>query len=266
MPRSKISARPPQIPTLLKFLQERGVASRRRLVAAIVAGEITVNGAPTTDTTHLVRPDRDQVIFQGRPVQRPAPPVYLVMNKPRGILTTVRDEHGRRTILDLLPPELRAHRIFPVGRLDLDTEGLLILTNDGDLSQRLTHPSYKVEKEYEVKLDRPAATRDLAEVRSGVRLEDGITAAARITPLDGNRYSLTIREGKKRHIRRLFHALGYEVVSLKRVRIKDLRLGNLPPGSVRRLTKSEVRELGVENRPPARKMAPSPAARGKPIH
>ncbi len=145
---------------------------------------------------------------------------------------------------------MRTHRIFPVGRLDLDTEGLLILTNDGDLSQRLTHPSYEVEKEYEVQLDRPPAARDLAEVRSGVRLDDGITAAARITPLDGDRYSLTIREGKKRHIRRLFRVLGYEVVGLKRVRVKDLRLGNLPPGSVRRLTKAEVRGLGAEVRLP----------------
>lgn len=217
-------------------------------MTAIIGGQVRVNGSVVRDSSYVVQPGRDRVEYgQASPDTSAAQPVYLMMNKPAGVLTTTRDDRGRRTVVDLLPGKLRGGHIFPVGRLDADTEGLLLLTNDGELAQRLTHPSYEVEKEYLVVTADPVPEHEIRRLRNGIRLEEGITAPARIKHLGevagGYAYSLAIHEGKKRQVRRMFQAVGHPVLSLTRVRVKDLQLGQLRPGEVRALTARELRSL-----------------------
>lgn len=234
--------------SLLKYLQGRGVDSRRRIMEAIIGGQVRVNGTVVRDSVFQIDLARDQVHYgQVAPDTSARQPVYLVMNKPAGVLTTTRDERGRRTVLDLLPARLRGEHIFPVGRLDADTEGLLLLTNDGELAQRLAHPSYEVEKEYRVVTAGPVPEHELRRLRNGIRLEEGVTAPASVRHLgevlDGYAYALSIHEGKKRQVRRMFQAIGHPVLSLTRTRVKDLQLGTLRPGEVRALTARELRSL-----------------------
>lgn len=237
---------PPSV-TVLKLLTEAGTGSRRKMADAIKQGRVTVNGQVIEDFRHPVNPAADRVQIDGRGVKkRESAPVYLMMNKPPGLLTTTEDEQGRRTVLDILPPLYRGLRLFPVGRLDKDTTGLLVLTNDGELTHRLTHPSFEHEKEYLVRIGEKLTAEEKRKLANGIRLEEGMTSRAAVREVRGapaHTYSLTIHEGRKRQVRRMFARLGHGVTELKRVRTGSLRLGTLEEGKVRVLTPREVASL-----------------------
>jgi pseudouridine synthase len=191
-------------------------------------------------------PERDVIEVDGSRVH-PEPLAYWVVHKPRGVLTTVRDPFGRPTVIELLPEA--GQRLFPVGRLDLETEGLVLLTNDGPLAHALLHPSHQIEREYRVTVKGRVAAKRLRQLAEGVVLEDGVTAPARVgrpsydAATGTTRFALTLIEGRKRQIRRALRALGHPVVGLLRVRMGPLRLGRLAPGAARRLDARERRAL-----------------------
>ncbi|MFH1650536.1 MAG: pseudouridine synthase [Chloroflexota bacterium] len=232
--------------SIIKLLTGAGVGSRRKVAALIKAGEVTVNGEAVTGFNHPVDAARDEVTVSGKPVAlRGEKVVYLLMHKPAGVLSTAEDERGRRTVLDLLPARYRRLRLYPVGRLDLDSTGLLLLTNDGDLTYRLTHPRYEMPREYLVQTVGTLSRQDIERLEAGLNLEDGKTSPARVRPVvaDPFDYSIVIHEGKKRQVRRMFGALGHPVKALKRVRLGSLQLGALKEGEVRELTAAEVKAL-----------------------
>ncbi len=233
--------------TLLKALTEAGLGSRRKMTAAIKAGKVSVNGIVAENFRQPVNIGSDRILFDGRTVKLEAEQVvYLMLNKPEGLLCTTSDDRGRRTILDILPEKYCRLRLYPVGRLDIDSTGLLILTNDGSLTYQLTHPKFEHEKEYLVQTDGTLQPREKQNMEHGVKLEDGITAPASIKEvrtLPPYNYSITIHEGKKRQIRRMFAHLGYRVKALKRIRMGNLILGNLREGETRQLTAHEVKSL-----------------------
>ena len=230
---------------LQKFLSQAGVASRRAAEELIRAGRVRVNGAVVTELGVKVEPERDAVEVDGKSV-RPAAATWIAVHKPRGVVSTRRDPEGRRTVYDVLPPRLR--RLFHVGRLDRDSEGLMLLTNDGDAAHRLLHPRFEVEREYEVEVERrldPAARRRLLE---GVPLEDGVARATRVSQVAAagggpRRVRVVLREGRKREVRRLFDAVGNPVLRLVRVRYGPIALGDLAPGAWRPLTQAEVARI-----------------------
>lgn len=232
--------------TLLKALTEAGLGSRRKMSNAIKNGKVSVNGVIAENFRLPVNTQADRILFDGRPINlKVEQPIYLMLNKPDGLLCTTSDERGRRTILDILPEKYRRLRLYPVGRLDLDSTGLLILTNDGALTYQLTHPRFEHEKEYLVQIEGSLQPRERQNLEHGVKLEDGLTAPAiikevRAAPFN---YSLTIHEGKKRQIRRMFAHLGYRVLALKRIRMGNLTLGTLKEGQTRELTAREVKSL-----------------------
>ena len=232
--------------TLLKALTEAGLGSRRKITDAIKNDKVSVNGTVVENFRQPVNTEADLILFNGRPITLKAEQtVYLMLNKPEGLLCTTSDERGRRTILDILPEKYRSLRLYPVGRLDMDSTGLLIITNNGLLTYRLTHPRFEHEKEYLVQIEGILQPREKQNLEYGVRLEDGITAPAQIkevrsTPFN---YSVTIHEGKKRQIRRMFAHLGYRVLALKRIRIGSLTLGDLKEGQTRPLTAREIKVL-----------------------
>ncbi len=225
---------------LNKYLAAAGIASRRAADAMITEGRIRLNGTVVENLATLVDPRRDSVEVDGKPVSSLEAHAYILMFKPRGVITTASDPRGRRTVLDLLPGG--GPRLYPVGRLDMETDGLLLLTNDGKLAFRLTHPKYGVEKTYRVRLDRPIEESDLDAVRVGVMLDDGPTQPARVVRA-GDRLEVTIHEGRNRQVRRVFEALGHEVVALRRIRFGILDLNGLERGAWRKLTPGEVHEL-----------------------
>ena len=230
---------------LQRLLASAGIASRRAAEDLLRAGRVAVNGR-IAGLGERADPDRDVVTVDGEPVGR-EPLEYWMAHKPRGVITTVRDPEGRPTAVDLLPGG--TGRLFPVGRLDRDTEGLVLLTNDGRLAHALLHPSHQNEREYDVTVRGRIAAAALARLGRGVRLADGVTAparvgAARFDESTGNsRFALVLVEGRKRQIRRACRALGHPVVRLVRVRMGPLRLGGLAPGAARRLTERERRDL-----------------------
>lgn len=230
---------------LQKILAAAGVASRRHAEDLLRQGRVSVNGRIAA-LGESADPDRDVVAVDGAPVER-EPLAYWIVHKPRGVLTTVHDPHGRPTVLDLVP--VRRTRLFPVGRLDLDTEGLVLLTNDGRIAQTLLHPSHEVEREYRVTVSGRIAATSLARLAEGVMLEDGVTAPARVgrptwqAASGTTRFTLTLIEGRKRQIRRALESLGHPVVALLRVRMGPLRLGRLPSGAARRLSPRERKSL-----------------------
>jgi 23S rRNA pseudouridine2605 synthase len=223
------------------------VASRRRAEELLRAGRVSVNGE-TARLGSSADPARDVVCVDGVPVVG-EPLAYWVVHKPRGVITTARDPEGRRTVLDLLPAARRGPRLFPVGRLDRDTEGLVLLTNDGALAQVLLHPSHASEREYTVWARGRVPAGALARLAAGVVLEDGLTAPARVgrphydAEQDRTRFDLVIVEGRKRQIRRALARLGHPVRRLLRVRMGPLRLGDLPAGAAREATAAERRAL-----------------------
>jgi 23S rRNA pseudouridine2605 synthase len=230
----------PQGERLQKVLAATGYGSRRVCEDLIAAGRVTVNGEVAV-LGRRVDPDADRVEVDGAPIGVRPGLVYYLLNKPTGVITTARDTHGRPTVLDLVPSE---PRVFPVGRLDGDTEGLLLLTNDGDLANRIAHPSRGVEKEYLVEVDggrvSPGALRAL---REGVELDDGRTAPAQVSQPDPGVLRLVIHEGRNRQVRRMCEAVGHPVRRLVRTRIGPLTDRTLRPGAWRELTTDEWRAL-----------------------
>ena len=226
-----------------KYLAGSGVASRRKADSLVQEGRIRLNGKVVTELGTLVDPRRDRVDVDGVPVQGLQGMSYIIVNKPSGYVTTARDPQGRPTVLDLVPAV--KNRIYPVGRLDYDSEGLLFLLNDGPLAFRLTHPKYEVEKTYRVRLEKPIETEALEAIRRGVVLEDGPTAPARIAVAgaSSNSLDITIHEGRNRQVRRVFESVGSKVIHLKRVRFGTIELGAMAPGSWREMTPDEVRSL-----------------------
>ena len=226
---------------LNRFLALSGVCSRRSAERLIREGRVSVNGHTCTDLAVRVDPGTDTVAVDGNPVAPPGRLVYIALNKPRGYVTTMSDEHGRRCVKDLV--EGLEERVFPVGRLDKESEGLLLFTNDGVSAHRMMHPGFGLRKVYEVTLGRSVSDSDLQKLTDGVELEDGPARAldARFVGKDRRRVELTIQEGRKREIRRMFEALEVPVTSLKRTRFGPVALGELPAGSWRRLTQEEVR-------------------------
>jgi 23S rRNA pseudouridine2605 synthase len=227
------------IERLQRFLARAGVASRRRAEDLIRGGRVAVNGRTVTDPAARVAAG-DEVRVDGRPVV-PEAPVVLALHKPAGYVSTARDPQGRPTVLDLVPAAGR--RLYPVGRLDATSEGLLLLTNDGDLTQLLTHPRHGLPKTYRVRVDRTPGADALERLRRGVRLADGPTRPADVE-LEGDRWlRITIREGRHRQVRRMCAAVGLDVERLIRVAVDGLELGGLPPGACRALTAEEVEML-----------------------
>jgi len=222
--------------SLMKALTQAGIGSRRKITAAIKEGRVSVNSQVVTGFNYPVDPEKDHITLDGKPVDiKPQQFVYLMLNKPKGVLSTVRDERGRRTVIDLLPQKYRRFRLYPVGRLDKDSSGLILMTNDGDLTQRLTHPRFEHEKEYEILIKGALKADEIRMLKNGIKLEDGKTSPAVVKKLKSNdyNYSITIHEGKKRQVRRMFEALGHSVIDLKRVRMSNLKLDNLKEGGVR---------------------------------
>jgi 23S rRNA pseudouridine2605 synthase len=229
--------------TLLKTLVAAGLGSRRIAADAIKHERIKLNGNIVTAFNQPVDPETDRITIDDRPVNLTRESrIYIVMNKPAGVLATTRDDRGRATVIDLLPERFRQMQLYPVGRLDKASRGLLLLTNDGALTYRLTHPKFEKEKEYIVILDKPMHQADLRAFASGLELEDGITYPAVIQEITSAMptYSITLHEGRKRQLRRMFQNLGYHVLDLKRVRLGPLHLQNLPEGHIRMLSTDEI--------------------------
>ncbi len=234
---------------LQKYLADCGVDSRRHCEEYIAAGRVKVNGIVTTVLGTKIVSGRDAVTFDGKPV-RPSvndKPLYIMLHKPRGYIVTARDTHGRKTVFDLLRDI--PIRIFPVGRLDMDSEGLLLLTNDGEWANRISHPSHEVEKEYLVTVNGIVTDDVIDRLRRGIKIEDGfMTAPAQIKRVrqkssETTTLSVTIHEGHKRQVRLMMRAVGVEVCRLKRIREGRLLLNELPLGAWRRLTSTELELL-----------------------
>jgi 23S rRNA pseudouridine2605 synthase len=230
---------------LLKALTEAGISSRRRLADAIRQGKVTVNNEPVESFRHPIDPEKDILRLDEQIVDiQPVTPVYLMLNKPKGYLSTTRDERGRPTVIDLLTDQYRNLRLYPAGRLDEDSTGLLILTNDGDLTHHLTHPRFVHEKEYLVSIKGNLSPSEKRKLERGIRLEDGITSPAQVKNISNSppfNYTITIHEGRKRQVRRMFERVKHPVIELKRVRIGKLTLGNLEEGKV-----IELDQRGIE--------------------
>jgi 23S rRNA pseudouridine2605 synthase len=223
---------------LQKFLAEAGLGSRRHCETLIQQGHVSVNGQPVTLLGTKVDPGKDRVTVAGRLV-RIERKVYLALNKPAGVLCTSHDTHGRKRVLDLLPASLP--RLFTVGRLDYDTEGLLFLTNDGTFSLRLTHPRYKMPKTYAVEVETGVTDAVRARLLAGVMSDGERLRAEKVSGT--TRLQVVLREGKKRQIRRMFQAVGHPVVRLTRLAVGSVELGNLKPGQWRNLTDEEIHTL-----------------------
>jgi 23S rRNA pseudouridine2605 synthase len=232
---------------LQKILAEIGITSRRKAEELIIEGRVTVNGKIAM-LGMKADPNRDHIKFDGKLILRPVPKVYLMLNKPRGVVTSLRDPEGRPTVKDYLKGV--KYRVFPVGRLDYDSEGLLLLTNDGDFAQAILHPSKKIPKSYLVKIKGVPEEREIQKLRVGVRLEDGMTAPAKLQKVrygENNTWlEITIHEGRKRQIRRMLEIAGHQVLKLKRTRIAGIELGNLKSGEYRYLKPEEVAKIKKE--------------------
>jgi 23S rRNA pseudouridine2605 synthase len=224
---------------LAKFLAHAGVASRRTSEGVIAAGRVKVDGATVTDPAFGVD-DSSAVTVDGRPVA-PEPREVHLLDKPAGVVSTAKDTHGRRTVVELVDT---ARRLYPVGRLDADTTGLMLLTNDGALAERLTHPRYEVEKVYRARIEPPRISeRDLRRLREGVELEDGMTAPAGVRAIEPGLVEIRIHEGRNRQVRRMLETVGHRVVALRRVAFGPLRLERVEEGAARRLSAAEVERL-----------------------
>ena len=247
-PAKGVKAPPPgdrPLKTLERVVSKAGLGSRSEARRWIGAGRIKVNGRVEGDPNRWIDLERDEVLLDDQPLEKKAP-VYLLLHKPAGYLTTYRDPEGRKTIYDLLPD--RDRYLFPVGRLDLDTSGLLILTNDTAFAERLTNPDYHVPKTYVVKASKHLPEEQLDRLREGLELRDGPTRPAAVRHLrdPGGKtvFEITITEGRNRQVRRMVEALDAKVVSLARVAIGTVTLDDLPEGETRALTREEVEALG----------------------
>lgn len=230
---------------LQKFLAEAGIASRRKSEELILAGKVAVNGTVVTELGTKVNPQKDTVLYRGKQVTIENKMVYIMLHKPEGFVTTVKDQFQRATVMDLVKGV--SERIFPVGRLDYDTSGLLLLTNDGDLTFRLTHPKHDVEKVYEAKLFGEPTTTDIAKFKRGVIIDGRKTKPAKMEILQkGEKYCMvriSIIEGRNRQVRKMCEEIKHPVAQLKRIATGQLELGDLPKGKYRHLTDNEVKYL-----------------------
>ncbi len=231
---------------LQKYIASCGICSRRKAEKLIEAGEISVNGQIVRQLGTTVTAG-DCVMYKGKVITPETEKVYYLLNKPKGYLSSVRDDRGRKTVLDLLPPQ--KERIYPVGRLDNNTEGLLLLTNDGALMNFLLHPKFVINKTYVAKVRGALAAEKIKKLRSGILLEDGLTAPAEVriisydAEMDLSKIEMTIHEGRNRQIRRMLAAVKSDVISLKRIKFAGLNLHGIKRGMYRALSKEEIDKL-----------------------
>lgn len=232
---------------LQKIISQAGAASRREAERLILAGRVTLNGQVVTELGVQAEAGKDAIAIDGKPLKKQVPKVYFLLNKPKGYISAVKDDRGRKTVVDLLSDV--DEYIYPVGRLDYDTEGLLLLTNDGELMNGLLHPRYEIKKTYEARVLGVASDRDIRQLRKGVLLEDGMTAPAVAQLVDKaedgrtSRVQLTIHEGRNRQVRRMMQAVGHRVLDLRRTVFAGLTLRGVKLGSYRSLTLEEVSAL-----------------------
>lgn len=230
---------------LQKFMAHRGIASRRKSEELIQEGLVKVNGKVVTVLGFMVNPEKDKIQVNGKLLKEEPSKIYLMLNKPRGYISTVLDPKGRKTVKDLVKDV--KERIYPIGRLDYDSEGLLLLTNDGDLTLALTHPSHQVKKTYRVRVKGIPSINKLNQLENGVPLEDGITYPAQvhfIDQLNGNALlEIVIKEGRNRQVKRMCEYIGHEVIRLRRTKLGELSLGELKVGEYRKLTQKEITTL-----------------------
>jgi 23S rRNA pseudouridine2605 synthase len=250
---------------LQKAMADAGVASRRAAEDMIRAGRVTINGETVCEMGVKVDPDKDHIKVDGRHLKPPAPKAYVMLNKPKDVLTTLaRSETDDRLTIE---PFLRGvnRRVFPVGRLDYDTEGLLLLTNDGELGERLLHPRYHVPKTYLTKIKGALEEEEIQQLETGVRLQEGVTAPAHVKKIrkaqENSWIELTIFEGRTHQVKRMLESVGHPVIKLKRLRFGPLSLGALPAGEYRFLTDPEIHRLREAAEAPATQRR-SPPARG----
>lgn len=227
-----------------KIIAMMGIASRRKAEELIISGRVLVNGKLAT-IGMKADPETDHIKVDGKLLTKPEPKIYLAFNKPRGVITSLSDPEGRPTIMDCIKGV--KYRVFPVGRLDYDTEGLILLTNDGDLAHAITHPSKKIPKTYLAKIKGLIDDAVVRKLAKGIKLEDGMTLPAKIKKLDQTENNswleITIFEGRKRQIRRMFETVGHPILKLKRVAINGIFLGDLKAGEYRYLKDDEIRHL-----------------------
>ncbi|MBA7558963.1 Ribosomal large subunit pseudouridine synthase B [subsurface metagenome] len=233
---------------LLKVLTKAGIGSRRRLADAIKQSRVEVNGEVVEDFRYPVDTETDRVAIDGRVIKlNMEQPVYLMLNKPKGVLSTTSDERRRKTVIDILPRKYHRLRLYPMGRLDKNSTGLLLLTNDGELTYELTHPRFEHEKEYLIQLNARLKSGEKQKFKQGIKLDEGgrtHSAIVREVPsLPSFSYTIIIHEGKKRQVRCMFESVGHSVLSLKRIRMGNLTLGDLGEGKSRELSSSEVKAL-----------------------
>lgn len=230
---------------LQKLLSRAGIASRRAAEKIILEGRVTVDGKIISELGAKADPNLNKICVDGKILTFDAEKIYILLNKPKNFLSTVKDDRGRRTVLDLVK-EISA-KIYPVGRLDFDSEGLILLTNDGELTNALLHPKFKIEKTYRAKISGELTDEKIKKLRAGVELEDGLTAPAEVFLINLEKnfatVEITIHEGKNRQVRRMFAAVGCEVKSLTRIKFANLTLKGVERGKFRRLTQAEVKKL-----------------------
>ncbi len=231
---------------LIKFLTASGAGSRRKMTEAIKSGRVAVNGVVADSFVLPVVVGTDTVTLDGKDIaHQTEEKVYLILNKPKGIVSTTKGERGEKTVMDILPRKYQQTRVYPVGRLDKESTGLMLLSNDGDFTYQLTHPKFERQKEYLVQVEGSLTEEEKMQLERGLDLADGRTAPARVEVVESSpfNYSITIHEGRKRQVRRMFAALGYTVLELKRIRIDVLTIGGLAAGDTRELTPEEVQSL-----------------------
>ena len=225
---------------LQKLIARAGITSRRNAEKLITDGKVTVDGKVITELGVKFDAQKNKIRVDGKLLKFDAEKIYILLNKPRGYVCTAKDERGRKTVLDLINI---SERVFPVGRLDLNSEGLLLLTNDGELSNALIHPKFKIDKTYRAKISGELTEEKLDKLRAGIELEDGLTAPAEIFLFEENLVEITIHEGRNRQIRRMFAAIGCDVKRLKRVKFAGLTLEGVKVGKFRPLTDAEIINL-----------------------
>jgi len=222
---------------LQKIISRAGLMSRREAEKFILAGRVSVDGKIVSELGAKADVEKNIICVDGKKLKFAEEKIYILLNKPRGYLSTAKDDRGRRTVLDLVKI---SERVYPVGRLDFDSEGLLLLTNDGDLMNKLLHPKFKIEKTYRAKITGNITEDKLNLLRAGIELEDGLTLPARIFLLNPSTVEITIHEGRNRQVRRMFAAVGHEVISLRRIKFANLTLQGVKVGKFRYLTKEEI--------------------------
>lgn len=230
---------------LQKLISRAGIASRREAEKIILERRVNVDGKIISELGAKADPNLNKICVDGKILNFDAEKIYLLLNKPKNFLSTVKDDRGRRTVLDLVK-EISA-KIYPVGRLDFDSEGLILLTNDGELTNALLHPKFKIEKTYRAKISGELTNEKIRKLRTGVELEDGLTAPAEVSVINLEKnfavVEITIHEGKNRQVRRMFAAVGCEVKNLERIKFANLTLHGVERGKFRRLTSDEVKKL-----------------------